>query len=161
MLAAFRLEDFKFSSFHLYQKCPFKTFYGLYNMLKVSNMSKLQLQTRPTFTAIALPFGTWTGSNCLFSARQFPSSGQQAHIHYHRALGAVQDLPGVKFDPLATSGIYQGPEKGEVVGPHRRAVRRWYVSGRGRAVVNVEKAWRTPRSPPPTRAPRLPYEGFG
>ena len=54
LLAAFRFEVFKFSSFHLYQKWPFKTFYGLYNILKVSKTSKLQLQTRPTFTAIAL-----------------------------------------------------------------------------------------------------------
>ena len=54
MLAAFRLEVFKFSSFHLNQRFPFKAFYGLYNMLKVSKTSKLQLQTRPTFTAIAL-----------------------------------------------------------------------------------------------------------
>ena len=38
----------------MYQKCPFKTFYGLYNILKVSKTSKLQPQTRPTFTAIAL-----------------------------------------------------------------------------------------------------------
>ena len=38
----------------MYQKCPFKTFYGLYSILKVSETSKLPLQTRPTFTAIAL-----------------------------------------------------------------------------------------------------------
>ena len=40
-------EVIKFSSFHLYQKCPSKTFYGLYNISKVSKTSKLQLQTRP------------------------------------------------------------------------------------------------------------------
>ena len=39
----------------MYQKCPFKTFNGLYNILKVPKTSKVQLQTRPTFTAIALP----------------------------------------------------------------------------------------------------------
>ena len=55
MLAAFRFEVFKFWSFHLYQKSAFKTFYGLYNILKVSKTSELQLQTRPTFTTIALP----------------------------------------------------------------------------------------------------------
>jgi len=38
----------------LYQQCPFKTFYSLYNISKVSETSKLQLQTRPTFAAIAL-----------------------------------------------------------------------------------------------------------
>ena len=54
LLAAFQFEVFKFSSFHLYQKCPFKTFYGLYNILKVSKTLKLQRQTRPKFTAIAL-----------------------------------------------------------------------------------------------------------
>ena len=53
MFAAFRFEVLKFSSFHLYQKCPFKTFYGLDDILKVSKTSKLHVQTRPTFTAIA------------------------------------------------------------------------------------------------------------
>ena len=50
LLAAFRFEVFKFSSLHLYQKYPFKTLYGLYNISKVSETSKLQLQTRPTIT---------------------------------------------------------------------------------------------------------------
>jgi hypothetical protein len=57
LLAAFRVEVFKFSSFHLYQKCPFKIFYGLYNILNVSKTSKLQIETRPTITAIALRLG--------------------------------------------------------------------------------------------------------
>ena len=47
--------DLKFSRFHLYQKCPFKTIYVLYNILKVSKTSKFQLQRRPTFTVIAPP----------------------------------------------------------------------------------------------------------
>ena len=41
--------------FYLYQKCLLQTFYGLCNISKVSKTSKIQLQTRPPFTAIALP----------------------------------------------------------------------------------------------------------
>ncbi len=52
LLAALQLEVFTFSSSDLYQKCPFQTFYGLYNILRVLKASKLQ--TRPSFTAIAL-----------------------------------------------------------------------------------------------------------
>jgi hypothetical protein len=33
------IEVFKFSSLHLYQKCPFKTFHGLYNISKASKTS--------------------------------------------------------------------------------------------------------------------------
>ena len=55
MLAAFRFEVFKFSSLHLYEKCPLKTFCGLQNILKVSKTSRLRLQTRPTSTAKDLP----------------------------------------------------------------------------------------------------------
>ena len=38
----------------MYKKCPFKTFYGLCNIFNIPKDSKLQLQTWPTFTAMAL-----------------------------------------------------------------------------------------------------------
>ena len=77
LLAAFRSEVFKFPSFHLYQKCLFKTFYGLYNILEVSKTSKLQLQTRPTFTAIALV-------RCILALLEFFSSPQNEEMRSQR-----------------------------------------------------------------------------
>ena len=48
------VRSFQVFEFYLYQKCSFKPSYGHCNILKVSKTSKFELQTRPTFTAIAL-----------------------------------------------------------------------------------------------------------
>ena len=73
--------SFQVFEFHLCQKCPLQTFYSLYNVFKVSKTSKLQLQTRPTFTAIALaatvvaicgectPWGIFSGFGCRVGLR--------------------------------------------------------------------------------------------
>ena len=95
MLAAFRFEVFKFSSFHFYQKCPFKNFYHLYNILKVSKTSKLQLQTRPTFTAIALQL-----SRDRFAPKWTPQWSARVRVSIDRYGSAV---------------IYTGPEWSEGV----------------------------------------------
>ena len=57
----------RMSEEHVSRTTPFllKTFYGLYNILKALKTAKLQLQTRPTFTAIALLY-TWKKSKPQF-----------------------------------------------------------------------------------------------
>ena len=74
----------------MYQRCPFKTFYGLYNFSNVLKTSKLQLQTRPTFTAIALP----------------PKLRRGRQVHSHQALRTLE------LETLETQRFTSGREAG-------------------------------------------------
>ena len=74
----------------MYQKCLFKTFYGLYNFSNVLKTSKLQLQTRPTFTAIALP----------------PKLRRGRQVHSHQALRTLE------LETLETQRFTSGREAG-------------------------------------------------
>jgi len=53
----FRVGELKCSSFHLEQECPFKTFYNLYNILKVTKTSTHQVKTS-THQVFEFSFGT-------------------------------------------------------------------------------------------------------